>query len=188
MPIPTVRPTSKVASAFMDPKKIVGSLGINQGDTVVDFGAGAGYFAIPLAKAVVPKGRVYAVDIVPGALEILKKKSQAEDLMNMEFIQADLEIENSTNIPPSSANFAIIVNTLFQLKNKANAFREAKKLLKPNGKLVIIDWMPGKTVMGPADGERVSPDHVRVATLINGFKEIKYWLPDAYHYGMIFVK
>lgn len=184
----TIFSQSKGSKGFMEPQKIVDSLDIEKGNTVVDFGAGAGYFAIPLAKKVIPKGRVVAVDIMPNSLDIIKKKSLEENLTNMEFLQADLEVEKSTNLAGASADFVIIVNVLFQIKNKANVFREAKRILKPGGKFIVIDWTPGRTVMGPRDTERVSMDQVRIASVINGFKEIKTWLPDAYHYGFIFVK
>lgn len=180
--------STKVSSAFMDPKKIISSLGIEKGDMVADLGSGVGYFAIPLSKAVAPKGRVYAVDIVPESLNLVKSKAKAEGLANLEYIQADLENEKSVAIGDSSVNYAIIVNTLFQLKNKANIFREAKRILLLGGKLVVIDWMPGSAVMGPAETEKISADQVRIAAMINGLKEIKYWLPDAYHYGFIFIK
>lgn len=183
-----ILPQSKSASGFMDPQKIVSSLGVDRDQTVADFGAGAGYFAVPLSKLVLPKGKVYAIDILPGALEVLKKKADVENITNIDFIRADLEKDHSTDIPDSSVDLALVVNTLFQMSNKANLFREAKRILKANGKLVVIDWMPGNTAVGPADAERVSLDQVRVASLINGFKQIKYWLPDAYHYGFIFVK
>lgn len=178
----------KVSSSFMDPQKIVNSFGVEKGDMVVDLGAGAGYFAIPLAKAVIPKGKIIAVDIMPDSLDIIKKKALEENLTNLEFLQADLETENSTALPESSADFVIIVNTLFQIKNKANVFREVKRILKPNGKFIVIDWAPGRTTIGPADTERVSVDQVRIAVMINGFKEIKTWFPDAYHYGFVFIK
>lgn len=187
--MPTINPPqAKTAVGFMEPQKIINSLGVDRDDIVVDLGAGAGYFAIPLAKLVLPKGRVFAIDILSSSLEILKKKAEAENLTNVQFVQADLESEHSMDILDSTVDLALIVNTLFQLSNKANLFREVKRILKPNGKLVVIDWAPGKTAVGPADAERVTPDEVRVATLINGFKEIKHWLPDAYHYGLIFVK
>lgn len=183
-----VLPQAKISGGFMDPQKIVNSLGVDRDQVVADFGAGAGYFAIPLAKLVLPKGKVYAIDILPGVLEVLEKKAGVENVANIEFVRADLEKEHSTEIADSSVDLALMVNTLFQISNKANLFREAKRILKANGKLVIIDWAPGNITIGPADAERVSPDQVRVAALINGLKEIKYWLPDAYHYGFVFVK
>ncbi len=178
----------KISSAFMDPKKIIASLGIEKGDIVADLGSGVGYFVIPLSKTVVPKGRVYAVDIILDNLEMVKAKAKVEGLANIEYMQADLEAEKSLVIGDVSVDYALIINTLFQLKNKANIFREAKRILLPGGKLVIIDWLPDGAVIGPAESEKVSEDQVRVAALINGLKEIKHWFPDPYHYGMVFIK
>lgn len=178
----------KSASAFMDPVKIISSLGIDRDNMVADFGSGAGYFAIPMAKAVLPRGKVYAIDILPSALDVLGKKAQFENVSNIILMQADLEKEHSTTIADSSVDIALTANILFQMKNRANLFREAKRILKPNGKLVVIEWAPGKSIIGPADAERIDPDQVKVAAMIGGLKEIKQWLPDAYHYGFIFVK
>lgn len=181
-------PPYKVSSSFMDPQKIVDSFGINNGSIVADFGSGAGYFTIPLAKAVNSKGKVFAVDILPSALEIAAKKAKMENLDNIELVQADLEKEKSVKIIDSSADFVVISNLLFQLENKANIFREAKRVLKSGGKLIVIDWAGGKIVLGPPEENRVAEEQVQIAAAINGFKEVKHWYPDAYHYGFIFIK
>lgn len=179
---------NKVSSSFMDPQKIVDSFGIDSGSIVVDFGSGAGYFVIPLAKAVKSKGKVFAVDILPSALEVVDKKAKMENLINIELVQADLEKENSTKIIDSSVDFVVISNLLFQLENKANIFREAKRVLKSGGKLIVIDWAGGKIVLGPPEENRITADQVQIAATISGFKQIKQWHPDAYHYGFIFIK
>ncbi|MDP3057218.1 MAG: class I SAM-dependent methyltransferase [bacterium] len=179
---------NKVSSSFMDPQKIVDSFGIDSGSIVADFGSGAGYFVIPLAKAVKSKGKIFAVDILPSALEVIDKKAKMENLINIELVQADLEKENSTKIIDSSVDFVVISNLLFQLENKANIFREAKRVLKSGGKLIVIDWAGGKIVLGPPEENRVTEDQVQIAATISGFKQIKQWHPDAYHYGFIFIK
>lgn len=178
----------KVSSSFMDPQKIVDSFGIENGNIIADFGSGAGYFTLPLAKAAGIKGKVIAVDIVASALEMVDKKAKMENLTNIEFVQADLEKEKSTKIIDSSADFVIISNLLFQLENKANIFREAKRILKPGGKLIVIDWASGKIILGPPEDNRITADQVQIAAMISGFKQIKQWSPDSYHYGFIFIK
>lgn len=172
----------------MDPQKIVDSFGIESGCVIADFGSGAGYFTLPLAKAATSKGKVFAVDILPSALEVVDKKARMENLTNIELVQADLEKENSTKIVDSSVDFVIISNLLFQLENKANIFREAKRVLKSGGKLIVIDWTSGKIVLGPPENNRVTADQVQIAAAISGFKKIKQWSPDSYHYGFIFMK
>lgn len=181
-------PPYKVSSSFMDPQKIVDSFGIDSGNIVADFGSGAGYFTLPLAKAVGAKGKIFAVDVLPSALDVVSKKAGMENLTNIEIVQSDLEKENSTKIMDSSVDFVIISNLLFQLENKANIFREAKRVLKSGGKLIVIDWTGGKIVLGPPEENRVTADQVQIAALISGFKQVKQWYPDTYHYGFIFIK
>jgi ubiquinone/menaquinone biosynthesis C-methylase UbiE len=172
----------------MDPQKIVDSFGIDSGNIVADFGSGAGYFTLPLAKAATSKGKVFAVDILPSALEVVDKKARMENITNIELVQADLERENSTKIMDSSVDFVVVSNLLFQLENKANIFREAKRVLKSGGKLIVIDWAGGKIILGPPEDNRVTADQVQIAAVVSGFKEIKQWYPDSYHYGFIFMK
>lgn len=183
-----VRGFTKGAGGFMDPEKIINSFGVEQGETVADFGAGSGYFAIPLAKKVNAKGKVYAVDILKDSLAIIDVKAGRENLVNVILLQADLEKEKSTALEDGSVDWVVIANILFQLNNKSSIFREAKRVLRPAGKIVVIDWLPGKTAIGPSDPVRISPDQVRIFALSNNLKEIKYWLPDPYHYGFIFIK
>lgn len=178
----------KVSSSFMDPQKIVDSFGIDKGNIVADFGSGAGYFTLPLARAAAEKGKVFAVDILPSALEVVGKKASMENLTNIELVQADLEKENSTKIAEATVDFVVISNLLFQLENKANIFREAKRVLKSGGKLVVIDWAAGKIILGPPEENRVTADQIQLAAMVCGFKQIKQWYPDAYHYSFIFMK
>ncbi len=188
MPTLSIPQFTKGAGGFMDPEKIVNSFGVEQADTVADFGAGAGYFTIPLAKKVGAKGKVYAIDILKNSLEIIDAKAAQENLANIVLVQADLEKEKSTAIEDSSVDWVIMANILFQLSNKSNIFREAKRVLKPTGKIIIIDWLPTKTAIGPADSARISPEQARISALSNNLKETKHWLPDPYHYGFIFIK
>lgn len=188
MSIQSLPQFTKGAGGFMDPEKIVNSFGVEQGETVADFGSGSGYFAIPLAKKVHAKGKVYAVDILRDSLAIIDAKAARENLVNVILLQADLEKEKSTALEDGSVDWVIMANILFQLNNKSNIFREAKRVLKPAGKIIVIDWLPGKTAIGPSDSERISLEQVRIFSLINNLKEIKYWLPDPYHYGFIFIK
>ncbi len=178
----------KISASFMDPQKTVELFGIEKGNIVADFGSGAGYFVIPMAKIVNSKGKIYAVDILKSSLEIVSKKAQMENLSNIELVQADLEKENSTRIAESSVDFVVMANLLFQLENKASVFREAKRILKSGGKLIVIDWMPGRIIIGPPENHRVAIDQARIAATVSGFRQVKQWMPDPYHYGFIFIK
>src|SRR3989338_1952656 len=80
------------AGGFMNPSSIAGGFAITEGMKVADFGAGAGYFTIIMAKLTGEGGTVTAVDILESALDIVRSKSKNEGLRNIQTIRSNLEI------------------------------------------------------------------------------------------------
>ena len=76
---------------FLRPEKTVEDLDVRPGELVADFGCGAGYFTIPLAQSVGSKGNVYSFDVRTEALEATRAKSKLFHLLNIDFVQTDLE-------------------------------------------------------------------------------------------------
>ena len=70
----------------MNPNKIVENLNIKSGMIVADFGCGAGYFTIPIAKAIKNSGKIYAIDVLSGALENVLSKAKLYDLLNIKTV------------------------------------------------------------------------------------------------------
>ena len=83
--------TSIGAGNFLRPEQIVQQLGLKKGDYVADFGAGHGYFTIPIARLVGGDGRVYALDIQKPVLEVIRAKAKLEHLLNVELMWVNLE-------------------------------------------------------------------------------------------------
>ena len=75
--------TTTNTGAFLEPDRIVKSFDLERGDYVADFGAGHGYFVIPLARTVGGDGKVYALDIQKEVLEIIRAKAKLEHLLNI---------------------------------------------------------------------------------------------------------
>ena len=100
------------------PEKILADIGIfEEGSTVADFGCGAGYFAVPLAKMVREKGKVYAIDVLTSAIEIVSGKAKAEGLHNLKTIRANLEVVGSSKIEDSSVDSVLLANILCHLSS-----------------------------------------------------------------------
>ena len=174
---------------FMDPEKILREIEIEEGMIVADFGCGAGYFALPLAKMVGTKGKIYAIDVLASALESITSKMRTEGVRNIKTARADLEQEKGSKLEDSSIDLVMMANILFQSKNHSAILKEAKRVLKDGGKLVIIDWIPIKSSSFGPDGHlRISQNEIQNKAVSLGFKFERGFEVDRYHYGLLFRK
>ncbi len=122
----------------------------------VDIGVGTGYFAIPVAKKF-PNAKVIGADIQPEMLEILREKINQENLKNVKPI---LSYENKIPIKDKIGDRILVANVFHELHQPRYFLNEIKRILKGNGKLIIIDWKPIETEEGPPLHERLKPEDV----------------------------
>jgi len=107
--------------------------------TIVDLGAGGGYFTLRFAKEVVPNGVVFAVDINQKYLDYIKQLAQKENLNNITYILAK---EDDSQLPVNTADLIFIRNVFHHINNPEKYFTKLKTKLKPEGMVVIIDYLP----------------------------------------------
>lgn len=132
-------------ASFLNPDEIVKVLPLKEGMTVADFGSGAGYFSLAMAKRLKPSGRVISLDIWKPSLGALEFRSKIEGLFNIiEPRWANLEETQGSNLPNDSCDLVLISNILFEIEKKESLIQEAKRVLKPEGYLVLIEWHPDK--------------------------------------------
>lgn len=174
------------SGGFMSPEKIVEELEIKNGMTIADFGCGAGYFTIPLARKVKNSGKIFAVDVLSSALESVAGRAKLEGLLNIGTIRANVEIVGGSKLQNSSIDLVMLANILFQCTDHDSVIQESKRVLKEDGKIVIIDWIPQKVFLGPKFEHSISEEYVKKLCIKNGLKFIKNVNAGAYHYGMIF--
>jgi len=174
---------------LLDPEKIFKRLGIKAGMTVADLGCGgAGHFVIPAGQTVGEDGTVYAVDVVKSVLYSVATRARSEGLKNIKTVWSDLEILGATRIIPESLDAAFLINILFQSKQHEYIFKEAIRLLKPDGKLLVIDWGHNISSLGPNATDRVKVQELKdIANNLN-LKLIEEFEAGTYHYGLIFQK
>lgn len=182
----------KVASGneLLDPLQILrDELEIKSGDRVADLGCGgAGYFVIQAAKLVGNQGQVYGVDVLKDALTSLAGKVQLENLQNTKLLWSNVEKFGALKINDLSLDAVLLINVLYQNKDIETILKESLRLLKPEGRLLVIDWSPGRFPIGPEPGEKIDPTSVRNASATLGLKEIKAFEAGKYHFGIIFTK
>ena len=170
---------------FLNPNEILRQLKLKKGMTACDFGSGSGGWAIPLAKRL-KFGKVYAIDILEEPLSALKGKAEAFKAYNIQTIQADIEGKEGSKLPDLSCDLVLITNLLFQVKDKNKILFEAKRILKKEGKILVVDWFP-EALQGPREG-RVSPDEVKKMAEDLNLKLEKEFKAGVFHYGLIFTK
>lgn len=174
---------------FLDPRAMLQELGVSEGHIVADLGAGSGaYFTIQAGRFVGKKGRVYAVDILKSVLSSVEGKSRIMGLTNIKTVWSDLERAGATNIPEETLDFAILASILFQSKKPDAILRETRRLLKRQGKMLVVEWKPGEFPLGPLASQRIAQAKVRAMAERTGFQEVRSVAAGDYHYGLIFVK
>lgn len=170
---------------FSDPASNLAKLGLTDGMKVVDIGAGSGFYTINAAKTVGSSGRVYAVDVQKDLLERLRSVGAAQGLRNIEVIWGNAEKIGGTKVKEGLADAAIISNILFQVTKLDDFVLEVKRILKPGGKALVVDWSEVSS-MGP----KTLVPSMKAQMLFEkaGFKLDQSFNAGEHHYGMVFVR
>jgi len=164
-------------------------LKLGSGAMVGDLGCGgAAYFTLAAAKIVGDRGQVYAVDVLKTVLSSVEGKARMHSLYNIKTIWSNLEVVGATNIPAQSLDDVLLVNILFQSKKHEEIITEAARLLRPGGKLLIIDWDQAEGPFGPGTNDRVDQQEVREIAGRLKLAEESSFKAGQYHFGLIFSK
>lgn len=175
-----------MSSHFSIPKDAVLQLGLREGMKVADLGAGSGHYARAAAAIVGPSGRVYAVDVQEDVLKHLKLNTHTSHKSIIETVWGDLERPTGTHLRDASLDAAVLANTLFQLENRDAVLTELKRILKPEGKLLVVDWAGSYGGIGPAPEHVVSEHDAEAFFITGGFHKVKSLRAGPHHYGIIF--
>lgn len=123
---------------FLSPIQIIESLALRKGDIVADFGCGSGAYVFAASSLLGDRGKVYAVDIHKQILEKIDKEAEKRNIVNIDTILAN--VEDKVPVESYSCDIVILSNILSELDNIDNAIQEAKRILKPDGVILIVDW------------------------------------------------
>ncbi|MBU6323254.1 MAG: methyltransferase domain-containing protein [Patescibacteria group bacterium] len=171
---------------FSDPKANILQLGLREGMRVCDIGAGSGHYAVAAGNIVGEDGKVYAVDVQEDILKHVRDHAKERGLHNVETIWGDAEKVGGTTLRDHVADAVILSNTLFQLERRDEAVKEIRRILRPGGKLLVIDWAGAYGGMGPS-GDRVVTEYAAEDLFIGGgFHKLKDFRAGPHHYGIVF--
>ena len=142
--------------AWQQPEQVMDALGIADGSSVADLGAGGGWFTVRLSRRVGPNGRVYAEDIQPLMIESIARRVSREGLANV------MTVLGTPNDPrlPADLDAVLIVSTYPEMTDPVALLENVAASLKPNGRVGIIDFRLEGGGPGPPADERVEPEVV----------------------------
>ena len=168
---------------WLPEKDVVERLALKPGAVVADIGVGTGYFALPMARAVSPDGRVYGVDMQPEMLAHLRERI------------GDLPIEpvhgeaTKTTLRDASVDVVLLANVWHELDDLDAALAEMRRVLRPSGRIAICDWRPdlpqNEDQPGPPLDHRVARDEVEERLRANGWRVESSAEVGVYHYMVL---
>lgn len=169
---------------FTDPVKNLKAFGLREDNIVADLGAGTGFYSLA-AGEIVTRGKVYAVELQKDYLTTIINKVADLGLKNVEVIWGNVEKIGGTKIGEGVVDAVIASNILFQVIDKEKFIDEIKRILKPQGKVLLIDWSP-TSIMKTAN--LVPKSTARVLFEQRGFVFEREINAGEHHYGMILIK
>jgi len=163
---------------WQKPDQIMDALGIADGSVVADLGAGSGWFTLRLARRVGPNGLVYSEDIQPQMIEAIQQRLRGENLQNVRHV---LGTPSDPRLP-SGLDAALIVDAYREMDDPADPslvvtlLGNVARALKPQGRLGVVDFVPGGGGPGPEPAQRVKPEAVINAAAAAGLQLV--WRED----------
>jgi ubiquinone/menaquinone biosynthesis C-methylase UbiE len=173
---------------FSDPKHNIAHLKIEHGMRIAEFGCGAGHYSLSLAPLAGENGRVYAIDIQQNLLSKVKNTAREEHLDNIDVIVGDLESLHGSTLADNLVDAVIMANVLFQIEDREAFIGEAMRVLKPRGKLLVVDWKDSYEGLGPAQEHVLQQSKAEALCKAAGFKLVEVFNAGAHHYGLLYEK
>jgi ubiquinone/menaquinone biosynthesis C-methylase UbiE len=147
------RLASPERDAWQKPDELIRALGVKPGQVACDVGAGPGYFALRLARAVGEGGLVYAVDVEPRILDVLRERLAQTTARNVVPV---LALPADPLLPPRACDLILVVNTYHHFPERVAYLRRLTRSLRPGGRIVNVDYEKKETPFGPPLAQRLS--------------------------------
>lgn len=143
---------------MLDPDALWRGFGASEPSSVIDLGAGTGFFAVRFAPRLARGGTIWACDTSPVMVAWMKEHLTPAQLARVRPLEIE---ENAVGLPDASADLAYLVNVYHELDDAPRMLWELLRLLKPGAPLAVVDWKKEPMEHGPPLERRVSADVIR---------------------------
>ena len=162
--------------SWQKPHEVIQALNLKPDAVIADVGSGTGYFAVRLAN-MVPKGRVYGVDLEPDMVKYLAERAKREKRANV------VAVAGAPNDPrlPDKVDLVLLVDVYHHIDDRERYFRNLRAFLKPGGRIAVIDFRM-ESPDGPPRAARIAPQRVIEELDRAGYQVAKQhdFLPNQY--------
>ncbi|MBI1875868.1 MAG: methyltransferase domain-containing protein [Acidobacteria bacterium] len=149
---------------------IIQKLELKPGQVVADLGAGPGVIALPMAKAVGPTGKVYAVDIDQAFIDHINMRAKEQNVTNLKAVLGKL---TDPGLPAQDVDVALFHDVLHHIKDRAEYLKNTAKYVTPGGKIAIVDLDPKTGSHRNEPALTVSKDQAKAWLAAAGFKPVQ---------------
>ena len=170
-------------NGFLNPQQVLKEIKLRKDMIAADFGCGSGSWVLPLAEKL-EDGKIYAIDILEEPLSALQGKIKVRNLENIETVLAD--IEKNSKLEDEIADLVLMTDLLFEVDDVKTVLNEGKRILKKEGKILVVDWKKD-VALGPEQG-RVLPSEIRKIAKDLGLKPEKEFEAGTYHFALVLEK
>ncbi len=170
---------------FSNPDVNVAQLGLLPGMQVADLGSGSGHYSMAAARAVGSGGTVYAIDVQKELLTKLQNNAQKAGLHNINIIWGDLDARNGTKLHDAAVDMAIVANIFFQIERKEAFVEELLRIVRPGGRVLVIDWSDSFGGIGPAPEQVVTEEKAVAFFEQYHFVKVTDIKAGEHHYGFV---
>jgi ubiquinone/menaquinone biosynthesis C-methylase UbiE len=170
--------------AYQKPQEVMMALGVKPGEVIADIGAGSGYFTFRLAHHVGDRGKVYAVDVSPDMIRHVNRRIRELKTTNVVSILAD---PDDPLLPDGSVNRFFFSDSWHHIENQTNYLSLVKKMLKPGGEIIMIDFHKKELPVGPPVQMKIAREDLIKQMEINGFRLAKEHTFLPYQYFLVSV-
>lgn len=169
--------------AYQKPHEVIMALGLRAGEIIADIGAGSGYFTFRLAHEVGEKGRVYAVDVSPDMIVHINRRIRELKVSNVVSVLAE---PDDPLLGDRSVDRFFFCDSWHHIENQTQYLSVMKRMLKPKGEVVMIDFHKKDLPVGPPLQMKIAREDVIEQLESNGFRLSKEHTFLAYQYFLVF--